>query len=83
MTRRRNLIAGGVGAAALAALGYRLWDRGALELGKGPALMPGTNGAAGRRINTQKPRRHGVEQHRQHIGVSSGSRAGADLVGCR
>jgi nitroreductase len=37
MTRRRNLIAGGVGAAALAALGYRLWDRGALELGEGPA----------------------------------------------
>lgn len=42
MARRRGIIAGGVGALALAALGYRLWDRGALGAGKGSAYEPWT-----------------------------------------
>jgi len=36
MLTRKRFIAGGVGTAALAALGYRLWDRGALAPGEGP-----------------------------------------------
>jgi hypothetical protein len=34
---RRAVIAGGAGAAMLAALGYRAWDRGVFSAGKGPA----------------------------------------------
>ena len=40
MLSRKSVIAGGVGTVALAALGYRLWDRGALALGEGPAYDP-------------------------------------------
>jgi hypothetical protein len=40
MLSRKSVIAGGVGTVALAALGYRLWDRGALGLGEGPAYDP-------------------------------------------
>lgn len=38
MVSRRTAITGGVGAAVLAALGYRAWDRGAFIGGKGPAF---------------------------------------------
>ena len=37
MTSRRTVIAGGAGAAVLAALGYRAWDRGVFVSGEGPA----------------------------------------------
>lgn len=37
MVSRRTMIAGGAGAAVLAALGYRAWDRGAVHFGKDPA----------------------------------------------
>jgi hypothetical protein len=37
MVSRRTAIAGGAGAAVLAALGYRSWDRGVFASGKGPA----------------------------------------------
>jgi hypothetical protein len=40
MTFRKSVIAGGVGAVAIAALGYRLWDRGALAPGEGPPYDP-------------------------------------------
>ena len=40
MTSRRTLIAGGAGAALLAALGYRAWDRGVFSAGEGPAFAP-------------------------------------------
>ncbi|HEY0283121.1 MAG TPA: hypothetical protein VGC27_10915 [Rhizomicrobium sp.] len=40
MTTRRTAIAGGIGAALLAALGYRAWDRGAFSSGKGDAYAP-------------------------------------------
>ena len=40
MLTRKSVIAGGVGTVALAALGYRLWDRGALAPGEGPAYDP-------------------------------------------
>jgi hypothetical protein len=38
MTPRRAVIAGGAGAAVLAALGYRAWERGAFTSGEGPAF---------------------------------------------
>lgn len=38
MVSRRTMIAGGAGAAVLAALGYRAWDRGAFTTGDGPAF---------------------------------------------
>ncbi len=38
MVSRRTMIAGGAGAAVLAALGYRAWDRGAFSAGEGPAF---------------------------------------------
>lgn len=37
MISRRTAIAGGAGAAVLAALGYRAWDRGVFSAGEGPA----------------------------------------------
>jgi len=37
MATRRTVIAGGAGAAVLAALGYRAWDRGVFTSGEGPA----------------------------------------------
>jgi len=37
MATRRTMIAGGAGAAVLAALGYRAWDRGVFSSGEGPA----------------------------------------------
>ena len=37
MVSRRTMIAGGAGAAVLAALGYRSWDRGVFSSGTGPA----------------------------------------------
>jgi nitroreductase len=40
MPTRRTLIAGGAGALVLAALGYRIWDRGVFRSGKGPAYAP-------------------------------------------
>lgn len=40
MTSRKSLIAAGASAVAVAALGYRLWDRGALALGEGPPYDP-------------------------------------------
>ena len=40
MTSRRAVIAGGAGAAVLAALGYRVWDRGVFSAGEGPAYEP-------------------------------------------
>ena len=40
MTSRRAVIAGGAGAAVLAALGYRAWDRGVFSAGEGPAYQP-------------------------------------------
>ncbi|MDE2109871.1 MAG: hypothetical protein KGJ79_01930 [Alphaproteobacteria bacterium] len=40
MASRRVLIAGGFGAAVLAALGYRAWDRGVFSSGQGPAFAP-------------------------------------------
>lgn len=42
MTTRRAAIAGGAGAAILAALGYRAWDRGVFSAGSGPAYVPWT-----------------------------------------
>jgi len=44
MVSRRTMIAGGAGAAVLAALGYRAWDRGALSIGKGPAYEAWSEG---------------------------------------
>ena len=40
MTSRRAVIGGGAGAAVLAALGYRVWDRGVFSAGEGPAYEP-------------------------------------------
>ncbi|MGA7710514.1 MAG: hypothetical protein WCA81_01330 [Rhizomicrobium sp.] len=40
MTSRRAVIGGGAGAAVLAALGYRVWDRGVFSAGEGPAYQP-------------------------------------------
>lgn len=40
MVSRRGMIAGGAGAAVLAALGYRAWDRGVFTVGEGPAFAP-------------------------------------------
>lgn len=40
MVSRRGMIAGGAGAAVLAALGYRAWDRGVFSAGEGPAFAP-------------------------------------------
>ncbi len=40
MSHRKSVIAGGVATVALAAVGYRLWDRGALALGEGPPYDP-------------------------------------------
>ncbi len=40
MTSRRALIAGGAGAALMAALGYRVWDRGVFSSGAGEAFAP-------------------------------------------
>ena len=37
MVSRRMMIGGGAGAAVLAALGYRAWDRGVFTPGQGPA----------------------------------------------
>jgi hypothetical protein len=52
MVSRRGMIAGGAGAAVLAALGYRAWDRGVFSAGKGPAFAPWTEwqGQAGEGI---------------------------------
>jgi hypothetical protein len=49
MVSRRTAIAGGAGAAVLAALGYRAWDRGVFSSGDGPAFEPWRewNGHAG------------------------------------
>jgi nitroreductase len=46
------MIAGGAGAAVLAALGYRAWDRGVFSFGEGPAFAPWTEwqGRAGEGI---------------------------------
>jgi nitroreductase len=38
MIHRRNLLIGGVGAGLLAALGFRVWDRGVFSAGKGLAF---------------------------------------------
>jgi hypothetical protein len=38
MVSRRTVITGGAGAAVLAALGYRAWDRGVFASGEGPAF---------------------------------------------
>ena len=40
MSSRRALIAGGAGAAMLAGLGYRAWDRGVFSSGNGEAFAP-------------------------------------------
>jgi nitroreductase len=40
MTHRKSVIAGGIATVTLAAVGYRLWDRGALALGEGPPYEP-------------------------------------------
>jgi nitroreductase len=40
MPGRRAVIAGGAGLVALAALGYRAWDRGAFTGASGPAYLP-------------------------------------------
>ena len=40
MASRRAVIAGGAGAAVLAAFGYRAWDRGLFSAGAGPAFEP-------------------------------------------
>ena len=46
-TRRGFLIGGaGAGVAALAALGYRAWDRGVWTAGQGDPYAPGLTGAA-------------------------------------
>lgn len=52
MVSRRGMIAGGAGAAVLAALGYRAWDRGVFTAGEGPAFAPWTEwqGQAGEGI---------------------------------
>src|ERR1051326_4558330 len=52
MVSRRGMIAGGAGAAVLAALGYRAWDRGVFSSGEGPAFAPWTDwqGRAGEGI---------------------------------
>ena len=40
MVSRRMMIAGGAGAAVVAGLGYRVWDRGVLSGPEGPAYAP-------------------------------------------
>ena len=40
MTSRRAVVAGSAGALALAAIGYRAWDRGAFVGASGPAYQP-------------------------------------------
>ena len=40
MTSRRAVIGGGAGAAVLAALGYRVWDRGVFSAGKALPYQP-------------------------------------------
>lgn len=40
MVSRRSMIAGGAGAAAALALGYRAWDRGVFSSAEGPAYAP-------------------------------------------
>jgi nitroreductase len=40
MGTTRRAVIGGAGAAVLAGLGYRAWDRGVFEAGKGPAFRP-------------------------------------------
>lgn len=40
MVSRRGMIAGGTGAALVAALGYRAWDRGVFSAGEGLAFAP-------------------------------------------
>src|ERR1043166_7441849 len=40
MVSRRGMIAGGAGAAGLAAVGYRAWDRGVFSFREGPAFAP-------------------------------------------
>ena len=40
MVSRRTILAGGAGAAIVAGLGYRVWDRGVFSAAQGPAYAP-------------------------------------------
>ena len=45
ISRRVLMVGGGVGALALAGLGFRAWDRGVGSAGEGPPFLPWLNGA--------------------------------------
>jgi nitroreductase len=59
MRSRRAVIAGGLGL-ALAALGYRAWDRGALTGAKGPAYTPWDEWLGSETEGSQRPLRAGI-----------------------
>jgi hypothetical protein len=59
MPSRRAVIAGGVGL-ALAALGYRAWDRGVLTGATGPAYLPWDEWRGSETDGNQRPLRAGI-----------------------
>jgi len=59
MLTRRAVIAGGVGL-ALAALGYRAWDRGAFTGATGPAYLPWEEWRGSESDGSQRPLRAGI-----------------------
>src|SRR5262245_1984354 len=59
MLTRRGVIAGGAGL-ALAALGYRAWDRGALTGATGPAYLPREEWRGSETDGSQRPLRAGI-----------------------